>query len=286
MAQFGGTRPAWGPGFVIDGGANDGRIRLAQRGRVTFALESTVDFVGETGLEHLNLSDETMAMLRHVGPEDLPETDLASIPTPMRWWINTYGVHTPAALIHDRFTGGTLPAGVTEQHIDRYFRFMLADSGVRIGKRWIMWAAVAFRTRWASGGAKRVSLILWFALATIGTACAAIAASNGVWWVVAVAVGIVPVAASALWQQQAAAGLIAAYFVFPLLLLPMVLSIALLSVFWLAELLVSKLLEPSVAGTEPTWEAMADTERADERAALVEIANDEPGAPTIDPADG
>lgn len=278
MAQFGGTRADWGPGFVIDEGANDGRIRLAQRGRVTFALESTIDYIGTTGLENLDLSAEAIATLRHVGPEDLPETDLASIPPPMRWWVNTYGVHTPAALIHDRFTGGTLPDGVTEQHIDRYFRFMLADSGVRIGKRWIMWAAVAFRTRWASGGAKRISLILWFVLAAIGTAGSVIAAVHGAWWIVFVAVGIVPMIASALWQQQFAAGIIAAYFVFPLLLLPLAAAFVLLSVFSLAELGISWVIDhwfagkgPDVLGTEPMFEAMADVEQADKRAALAEV---------------
>ena len=139
MAYFSGTCPQWGPGFHIDADANDGRIRLAQCGRKTFALESTIRYSGTTGLEDVGLPPASLEELREVTPADLPETDLASIPPPMRWWVNSYGVHTPAAIIHDRFIGGDLPEGVTEQHIDRYFRFMLADAGVTIGKRWIMW---------------------------------------------------------------------------------------------------------------------------------------------------
>ena len=34
-------------------------------------------------------------------PVRLPRTDLASVPLPLRWLVSNYGVHTPAALIHD-----------------------------------------------------------------------------------------------------------------------------------------------------------------------------------------
>lgn len=266
MAYFSGTCPQWGPGFHIDADANDGRIRLAQCGRKTFALESTIRYSGTTGLEDVGLPPASLEELREVTPADLPETDLASIPPPMRWWVNSYGVHTPAAIIHDRFIGGDLPEGVTEQHIDRYFRFMLADAGVTIGKRWIMWSAVAMRTRWASGGARRVAVVLWLVAALAGTAWTFVSLWHGAMGQALIALVPLPLIASTLWQRQAGAAIIAAYFVFPLLLVPILMSIVLLTPFWAAEKIVSALLEPTIAGTEPVWEAVANDEKADERA--------------------
>lgn len=255
MAHFGGNRPLWGKGFTIDSGRGDGNIRLAQKGRATFQLESRIDYNGETGLDALGLSEEAERLLRRLDPADLPETDLASIPAPMRWWVNTYGVHTPAALIHDRFIGGTLPEGVSEQHIDRYFRFMLRDAGVRIGKRWIMWSAVALRTRWKSGGARTWLTALWIVLALSGFAGTVWALLTGQFWLAAALAVPTPIIAASLWGRQFAAGLIAAYIVLPWLVVPMVLSVLLLSPFWAVEKLAGQILEPPTAGDEPIWKA-------------------------------
>ncbi len=256
MAIFGGQRPVWGKGFSIDRGERDGYIRLAQKGRVAFQLESVIEYGGTTGLEHLGLTDAAWSQLRRLDPSDLDDTDLASIPPPMRWWVNTYGVHTPAALIHDRFIGGTLPGGVTEQHIDRYFRFMLDDAGLPIGKRWIMWSAVALRTRWKSGGAKAWSVVLWLVLALGGFSGMIWAAATGHTWIAAVLVFPVPVLAATLWWKQFGAGVIAAYVVLPFLVVPMLLSVVLLLPFWALEKLASRILEPEV-DHEPIWEPLA-----------------------------
>ncbi len=256
MAIFGGRRPVWGEGFTIDRGERDGYIRLAQKGRVAFQLESVIEYGGTTGLEHLHLTDAAWSQLRRLDPSDLDDTDLASIPPPMRWWVNTYGVHTPAALIHDRFIGGTLPDGVTEQHVDRYFRFMLDDAGLPIGKRWIMWSAVALRTRWKSGGPKAWSVVLWLLLALGGFSGMIWAAATGRPWIAAVLVFPVPVLAATLWWKQFGAGVIAAYLVLPFLVVPMLLSMVLLLPFWALERLASRILEPEV-DHEPIWEPMA-----------------------------
>ncbi len=255
MAHFGGNRPVWGKGFVIDGGRGDGNIRLAQKGRATFQLESRIDYHGDTGLDALGLTNEAELLLRRLDPADLPNTDLASIPAPMRWWVNTYGVHTPAALIHDRFIGGELPSDVTEQHIDRYFRFMLRDSGVLIGKRWIMWSAVALRTRWKSGGVRTWLTAIWIVLALTGFTGTVWALITGQFWLAATLTFPTPVIAASLWGRQFGAGLIAAYIVLPWLVIPMALSLMLLSPFWLVEKLAGQILEPTIAGDEPLWEA-------------------------------
>lgn len=254
----------WGEGFVIDDGIGDGSIRLAQIGRVAFRLESSIRYNGNTGLGGMGLPEESIEVLRQVTPADVPETDLASIPAPMRWWINSYGAHTPAAIIHDRFIGSTLPAGVSEWQIDRYFRFMLADTGVRVIKRWIMWAAVALRTRWATKGAIRTALLVWFLVAISGTVMSIVALTQRDGAKLALYAVLLPLPAAGLWGRQAGAGLIAAYLIFPFLIVPMLASLVMLLPFWLGEIALSKFLEPAKAGTEPLWETVAPTTPAED----------------------
>ena len=65
--------------------------------------------------------------------EEETTTDLASVPGPLRWFLGSYGVHTPAVLIHDRLipTPPDMVGRITEQQADRYMRFMLKALGVR-----------------------------------------------------------------------------------------------------------------------------------------------------------
>lgn len=96
-------------------------------------------------------------------------TDLASVPGPTRWFLGAYGEHTPAVLIHDWL----IPTpegldGMTDAYADRYMRFMLKEAGIRWLKRWVMWAAVALRTRLAAGGGRRLSVIVWIVAAIVG----------------------------------------------------------------------------------------------------------------------
>jgi hypothetical protein len=113
-------------------------------------------------------------------------------------------------LIHDRLIGiENGPPDLTDALADRYFRFMLEAVGVSWLRRWMMWAAVAFRTRWASGPLKRVGMILWLLLAVVGMSTAIVAAVNVQLWLLAGAVGLA-VAASALWGRQFGAGMVAA----------------------------------------------------------------------------
>lgn len=216
-------RPDWGDGFIIDEGAGDGLIRLAQRDDKTFKLESTLRYAGPLGLDKLNLGAEAENRLRNLAPEELPDTDLASVPSPMRWWVNTYGTHTPAALFHDRFIGDpeALPAGVSEANIDRYFRFMLRSCGVPFVKRWIMWSATALRTRFESPSlVKKASVIIWVILAAVGTV-GFFTAVAGQWWLWAAVLGLVtPLVFSSLWGHQFGAALVAGWLVVPWLVPP------------------------------------------------------------------
>jgi hypothetical protein len=151
-------------------------------------------------------------------PQDV-ETDLASIPSFMRWFVNTYGLHTLAALLHDNLIVGEPNEGVLESDTlsDRFFREMLRCCGVRFLKRWIMWAAVALRTRWAAGGIRQASVLIWGLLAAAGIT--AFVWSLGAfagwphllapWWMLVIAVAM-PFVAAPLWGRQYGASLVAA----------------------------------------------------------------------------
>jgi hypothetical protein len=149
------------------------------------------------------------------------KTDLASIPWFMRWFVNNYGKHTLAAILHDQLIGDKPNDGAlgSDTLADRFFREMMGAAGVRWLKRWIMWAAVAIRSRWAVGGIKRAGLLLWFLLAIggIGLGAAGFGAAVG-WgnlfgwsgWLLLGVAAVMPVLSAPLWGQQFGASLIAA----------------------------------------------------------------------------
>ena len=153
-------------------------------------------------------------------PRDENPTDLASIPRYMRWFESSYGRHTLAAIIHDNLIVDTPNGGALRDDTlsDRFFREMMQSAGVPWLKRWIMWAAVALRSRWAVGGRRRASVLLWLLLSAAGI-------TSFVWAFGAAAFGwttpvetsamvafasTLPFIAALLWGRQYAAGLIAA----------------------------------------------------------------------------
>lgn len=157
---------------------------------------------------------------RTVTPPRENPSDLASIPRFMRWFDNSYGVHTLAAIIHDRLIVEEPNAGAlgSDTLSDRFFREMLRSAGVPWLKRWIIWAAVALRTRWAAGGLRRVSVCLWLVLAITGIA-SSVCAVGSAWfgwsapfdaWLLAVVAVLLPVASAPLWGRQFGASLMAA----------------------------------------------------------------------------
>jgi hypothetical protein len=151
------------------------------------------------------------------------DTDLASIPPFMRWFENTYGLHTLAAIIHDRLiTSGAANSGVlgSDTLSDRFFREMLGAVGVAPLKKWVLWAGVALRTRWAATGLRRASVILWVVLATSGitmmgvAGCSALFGTGTILGIsasrLAVAAALMPFLAACLWGKQYGAGIVAA----------------------------------------------------------------------------
>ena len=157
---------------------------------------------------------------RTISPPRENPTDLASIPRFMRWFENSYGVHTLAAIIHDRLICATRDTGALRSDTlsDRFFREMLGSAGVPWLKRWLMWAAVAIRTRFAAGGIRRFSVLLWIVLAIIGITSFVVAVGS-LWFGLSdpadarfllLAAVLLPFASAPLWGRQFGASLLAA----------------------------------------------------------------------------
>lgn len=240
----------WVEAFEVSG-EPEGHIPLKQIDIKEFVLGASVTFTGSrTGLEG-KVSDEVLADIRTVTPAQLPTTDLASVPGPLRWFVNRYGPHTPAALIHDRLIGVTpVVEGLTDQLTDRFFRFMLKAVGVRLVRRWVMWAAVALRTRWFSRGWKRISLAVWLLASVAGMVLTVVALVNGWWLVLAVALAA-PFLFAVLWGRQYGAGIVAAYAA-PWIGPPSLFAVLGYLVYLAAESVAGLLTRGRTEGTEPT----------------------------------
>ena len=167
------------PNFEISG--SDATVALCQVTASDFEVPSTFRFCGAGGLEaitaalRLQAPDgadvEAMVDDARTFPASSERTDLASIPRFLTWFENKYGRHTLAAIIHDRLIlSGDPNRGALQSDTlsDQFFRVMMIAAGVPALKAWIMWAAVAMRTRWAARGLRRWSLLLWVVLATAG----------------------------------------------------------------------------------------------------------------------
>jgi len=135
------------------------------------------------------------------------------VPGVLRWFAGRYGIHTPAALIHDRLipqpSDPPLP-GMTDEYADRYFRFMLDDLGVPVIRRWLMWAAVAARSRFTSGWINTALLVVWFIASIVGMATFIYGLATGD-VVMMLASALAPLVFAALWGRQYGAGIVAAY---------------------------------------------------------------------------
>ena len=239
----------WDGSFSIDG-VTGGPIKLQQIEKKTFVLESDIRYDGETGLEG-KIDEATLEDIRVLAKGI--ETDLASVPGPLRWFLGTYGAHTPAVLIHDRLipTPDELQGQMTDQYADRYLRCMARDVGIRWLKRWVMWAGVALRTRWAGGGFRRFTVVLWLLAAAVGIYTFTKGALDGdVGQMLLATIGLF--VAAGLWDRQYGAGVIGGVTA-PWLLPPAVLAVIGLGIYAVSEWALASILgslgKPETAGT-------------------------------------
>ena len=225
------TDPAvpWAGVFVDpDRRSQPAEVKLTQIRRKSFSLDSSLSYKGETGLK------DPPTGARTVRPKHLPDgTDLTSVPRALQWFVSPYGVHTPAVLLHDRLIGGSGLSGMSDPDADRYFRFMLRELGVPWIRRWMMWAAVAIRTRWAGGRLKKATVALWAlaSLAGIGLAVYSIVVGEGLLLLASLGA---PFVFALLWGRQYVAGLVAAV-TSPWVLPPTLLGAVGFAVYWCLE---------------------------------------------------
>ncbi|MBN0972335.1 MULTISPECIES: DUF1353 domain-containing protein [Gordonia] len=231
--------PRWVPwrvaptsGFEVDDPTGRGEVEIAQIDERQFLVRNAFRFSdpaveeylvtqlverGQTEADARGAVDAARAFV----PGDDNPTDLASIPRFLRWFENPYGRHSLAALIHDELITGTVNSGAlgSDTLSDRFFREMMRASGVPWLKRWIMWSAVALRTRWVAGGWRRLSVVAWLVLSLVGI-CAAVGSGGALlfdwsWPTSSPAVSLLLsllmiFVAAPLWGRQWAASLVAA----------------------------------------------------------------------------
>ena len=210
---------------------SNGNVGLRQRNEKEFDIEHEFRFDDDATvadlirrLEKKGLSPEAVRKAvndaRKLTPTQENPTDLASVPFFMRWFASPYGVYTLAAIIHDDLITNKRDGGVlgSDTLSDRFFRKMLQSAGVPWLKRWIMWAGVAFRTRWHAGVIRGVLIVVWVILAVVGitslvgTIPSAVAGWGGIFeWKVLLLIALgLPWVASVLWWKQYGAGIVAA----------------------------------------------------------------------------
>ncbi len=109
-------------------------------------------------------------------------TDFATVPDFLVWAMNKTGPYTRAAVVHDWLIVSEIPDGrVTSRDTDGIFRRIMREEGVKLPKRWIMWAAVRwgalFNRRRAYGRrfGRDLPLVLLWSLAGLPLVPAALA---------------------------------------------------------------------------------------------------------------
>ncbi len=206
-----------------------------------------------------------------VTPKMLGDTDLASVPWPMLWFLPRYGRHTLAALLHDWMVDNDFRVFSDRRQADRIFHQALGVLGVPTLMRLIMWAAVTIKTRWDTPDrlrlGRRLALVLWsvsalwgisnfvahlawWDLGPFGQALIELPPGDlsGLWLSVALPFIVAPLWGADAWPQGLAA-IVPGAFVVPMSALTAVSY----GLYWLLELIVSSTWRRF--GSAPTGEA-------------------------------
>ena len=81
------------------------------------------------------------------------ETDFASVPRSLVWFLPRYGRWTKPSIVHDYLWRSLSPSGeVHWRDADRYFREAMEHTQVPLLRRWIMWSAVRWAALFKPGG--------------------------------------------------------------------------------------------------------------------------------------
>ena len=127
----GGTEPIRGIG-VGDGFSKDAEVLVKEKGSQNWIVEAPVVYGGKTQVFEICQGEET---------------DFASVPRILVWFLPRYGAYTLPAILHDHLWRVEAPKGnISYRDADATLRRAMRERGVPFATRWIMWAAV----RWAS----------------------------------------------------------------------------------------------------------------------------------------
>jgi len=210
-------------------GTRPAQIHLRQISDNGFALEESFDLADDDGRL---LVDETR----------LKNSNLASIPGWLGWFMRRHGRHTPAALMHDQEVGEAEDIRVPYDArvlADRRFRLALRASGVPPVRAGLMWTAVSFGSRHqtpeegAPDPPRTALLDLWLigAIAGMGLLAYGCHARDAVLILLAL---LGPLFGALLWGRMYGAGVIAG-FALPLVIAGSVPGILAYHVYWLVE---------------------------------------------------
>lgn len=120
-------------------------IELANDGPERFRLLKRIGYV-----------DHEFPSQAFIVPDDLSTftTDLTSTPRLFTWLVPKYGIHLPAALVHDAFVvdrdekADYIGPPITREQGDRIFRDAMKSLGTPPVRRWLIWSAVVLATAW------------------------------------------------------------------------------------------------------------------------------------------
>jgi hypothetical protein len=221
------------PFFELDGDT-PARVVLEQTGATTFTIVEPFRYVDSMTHEQFVVPDPRWGDA---------ETDLASVPSILLWFVPRYGQHTLPALLHDQLVDHDLRDH--RERADRIFRDAMGEQGVRFVRRWIMWSAVSLATIVRSHRWRLALIIPWLTIfAALAFRLTPPFAAWSVWpfsalvelpwWWAAIAAGVGPLVLSVLWGRRYLAGVMSGYgaFVFAVPLTAVALA---LGVYWALE---------------------------------------------------
>jgi len=221
------------PFYELDGDT-PARVVLEQTGATTFLIVVPFRYVDAVTSEQFVVPDPRWGN---------QETDLASVPGILQWFVPRYGQHTLPALLHDQIVDHDLADH--RERADRIFRDAMGEQGVRFLRRWLMWTAVSIATIVGGGRWRLAPVAVWLlafaALAFRLTPPFAMwdvwpfgALAGLPWWLAAVAAAAGPPLLAVLWGRRYLVGVMSAYGAF-LFAVPIVAILLALAVYWFLE---------------------------------------------------
>lgn len=221
------------PFYEVDG-ETPARVVLEQTGPTTFRVVEAFRYVDAESGEHFVVPDPRWGDT---------QTDLASVPSVLLWFVPRYGQHTLPALLHDQLVDHDLVQH--RERADRIFRDAMGEQGVRFLRRWLMWAAVSLATmvrqrRWLLGpiavwlgafGALAFRLTPPFASWDVWAFRALVEIP---WWIAALIAALGPPIGSMVWGRRYLVGVMSGYGAF-LFAVPLTAIVLALVVYWTLE---------------------------------------------------